>query len=738
VHETFKCPYIEPKPIFRIVTISPTTTSTERTEVLHGTENVISEELQFFARAKSCIDTCMEHTRPSLAIGIEPIKRSLVEARNRDVRLRYLTEITSENVSYCKELMSTVHELRHLDGIKGNFMISESEYLAPATSQLEKKIASLIIYSSVKEIVEHQQYVFETLWNKSISAERRIIELDRGISTHYETKIIDNPDEIVRQIGLLTANSNELSTCLTSGGMQYSYNNFFEIKQKLLEKQRQGKHEGLRYVTNIGRDNSKLAKIFLDAGISIRHVRNLPPVSFGVSDKGIAATIEKMEGGKMVQSLLLSNETAYVNHFYSIFEELWKNGVDANDRIKDIEAGADLADIDVIQSSSRARELYLNLLRSAEKEILIVFATTAALIRQEKMGVIRLCKEAANERNVHVRILMPADKSTEQIVQDLRQNYPEYTGIRHIEATSSTKATILLVDRKVSLVMELRDDSKQTFDEAIGLSTYSNSRSGVLSYVSIFESLWMQTELYEQVKETNERLKLHDKLREDFVNIAAHELRTPIQPIIGLAGVLSSKIDDAHEKEILDVIIRNARKLQCLSENILDITRIESQTLYLKKERFNLKEMISDVILDAGNRLLKEEGRDDNVQLKLMDSPEVWEDTLIEADKSRVSQVISNLLNNAIRFTKEGTIEVGVERRGDDSILVRVKDTGIGIDPDIFPRLFTKFATKSHAGIGLGLFISKSIIEAHGGAIWAENNKNINGATFTFSLPLLR
>jgi two-component system, OmpR family, sensor histidine kinase VicK len=722
---------------FSIVTILPAA-SAETTKILYGAENIIDEELRFFSKAISRIDTCMDYTRPSLAIGIESIKRSFIEAKNRGVRLRYLTEITNANISYCKELMSTVNELRHLDGIKGNFMISEREYLAPATSHEQSRPASLIIYSTVKEIVEHQQYVFETLWNKSISADKRIRELDQGISTHYETKIIEDPDEIVRQIGLLTANSNELSTCLTSGGMQYSYNHFFETKQKLLERQKQGKHKGVRYISSIDKDNAKLAKIFLDAGIHIRHVKNLPPVSFGVSDKEIAATIEKMEGGKMVQSLLLSNEPAYVSHFYSIFEELWKSGIDANDRIKDIEAGADLADIEVIQRSSRARELYLNLLRSAEKEILIVFATTSAFIRQEKMGVIRSCKEAANERNVHVRILMPADKSTEQAVQDLRQNYPEYVDIRHIEATSSTKATILLVDRKVSLVMELRDDSKQTFDEAIGLSTYSNSRSGVLSYVSIFENLWMQTELYEQVKETNERLKLHDKLREDFVNIAAHELRTPIQPIIGLAGVLSSKIDNVHERELIDIIIRNARKLESLSENILDITRIESQTLYLKKERFDLKEIISDVILDAGNRHLREEGRDDDVQLKLMDSSEVWEDALIEADKSRISQVISNLLNNAIRFTKVGTIEVGVERRGDGSILVRVRDTGIGIDADIFPRLFTKFATKSHAGIGLGLFISKSIIEAHGGAIWAENNKDSNGATFTFSLPSLR
>ena len=145
----------------------------ERTEVLYGTEKVISEELQFFFKAKRQIDTCMDHTRPSLAIGIESIKRSLVDAKSRGVKLRYLTEITDANISYCKELMSIVDEVRHLDGIKGNFMISEIEYLAPATSHEETKLAALIIYSSVREIVEHQQYVFETLWNKSMSAEKR-------------------------------------------------------------------------------------------------------------------------------------------------------------------------------------------------------------------------------------------------------------------------------------------------------------------------------------------------------------------------------------------------------------------------------------------------------------------------------------------------------------------------------------------------------------------------------------
>ena len=295
----------------------------ERTEVLYGTDKVISVELQFFSKSKHQIDTCMDHTRPPLAIGIESIKRSFVDAKSRGVKLRYFTEITNANISYCKQLMSIVDELRHLDGIKGNIMISEIEYLAPATSHQEAKLAALIIYSSVREIVEHQQYVFETLWNKSMSAEKRMRELKQGITTHFETKVIEDPDSVVKEISRLIANSNELCTCLTSGGMQYSYNHFSEIRKKILKKQKKGEHKGIRYVSNITQDNSKFVKVFLDAGIRIRHVKNLPPMSFGVSDKELAATIEKMEGGKMVQNLLLSNEPAYVNHFHFIFEDIW-------------------------------------------------------------------------------------------------------------------------------------------------------------------------------------------------------------------------------------------------------------------------------------------------------------------------------------------------------------------------------------------------------------------------------
>src|ERR671926_144282 len=192
-----------------------------------------------------------------------------------------------------------------------------------------------------------------------------------------------------------------------------------------------------------------------------------------------------------------------------------ENGVNAEDRVKDIEAGVDLADIEVISRSSRAQKLYQDVVKSSSKEILWIFPTANAFLRQDKMGAIPLAIQAAQERNVKVRILVPVNDFVEEKVQKVKQNCPLETtlDVKYIERASDTKATILVVDRKDSLVMELKDDSKSTFAEAIGLSTYSNSKAGVSSYVAIFENLWRQAELYQQVKTSNEQLGVHDKMQ---------------------------------------------------------------------------------------------------------------------------------------------------------------------------------------------------------------------------------
>jgi len=239
------------------------------------------------------------------------------------------------------------------------------------------------------------------------------------------------------------------------------------------------------------------------------------------------------------------------------------------------------------------------------------------------------------------------------------------------------------------------------------------------------------------LQNANEQLRQHDKIQKEFINMAAHELRTPIQPILGLADVLRDYVTDSHQSKLLDVIMRNAKRLQRLSCDILDVSKIESSLLKISKSKIDLNEKIKNVINDVEN------GYDDgnNSNVKIIFEPK--ETIFVYADKDRIHQVLSNLLNNAIKYTKNGTVTINTSiangsnnnANNDKEAVVTIMDTGYGITPEIMQKLFSKFVTTSSHGTGLGLFISKGIIEAHGGRIWAENNSNGVGSSFSFSLP---
>ena len=240
-----------------------------------------------------------------------------------------------------------------------------------------------------------------------------------------------------------------------------------------------------------------------------------------------------------------------------------------------------------------------------------------------------------------------------------------------------------------------------------------------------------------ELKTANEQLKVHDKMQKEFINIAAHELRTPTQAIVSYSEVLQRHPEK--KEQISEAIFRNANRLQRLTTDILDVTKIESKSLKLKKERFNLNHLISSIIEDCKNDIQKKGG---NIEVLHISTDYL----IVDADKGRLTQVISNLLSNAIKFSNENGAKITIatvvqqiqnKNYGDRKVLVSIKDEGVGIDPLFVPRLFTKFASNSESGIGLGLFISKSIVESHGGRIWAENNSEGTGATFYIEIPLL-
>jgi signal transduction histidine kinase len=537
-------------------------------------------------------------------VDVESIKEARIKAKNRGVKFRYVTEVTTKNISYCKEMIKYFGaEIRHLDDVKGNFEISDDgkEYVAIANIQEAKPLKQLI-YSNVKEIGEQQQYIFDTLWNKTLSFDEKIKEIEQGI---------------------------------------------------------------------------------------------IPEIT------------------------------------------------------------------EVIRDSDKAQELEWNLLKMATKEIQIIYSTVKAYKMQQSVGVMDYLNKIAAGKNggVKVKLLTPKDSSIEESLQNLKDN--SNIDINYIEPKSGIIIKTLVVDKKHALVMELKDKeydySTETAAAAIaeiGISTYSNSKPTVLSYLSIFETLWRQTELFEQLKQS-------DILKTEFINIAAHELRTPTQTILGYCEMID--LFPEKKDEYINPIKRNSERLYKLTQDILEVSRIESNSLKLDIEKLELNEVVNETVTDFIRRPLSISNNKDvkinfnpfnnNNNTTTNQSPLLF----VYADKNRIQQVIFNLLDNASKFTEQGEITLSIIDGGDDDhknnnkdkdndkynddddiITIRIQDTGKGIDSEMLPRLFKKFATKSERGTGLGLYISKNIIEAHGGKIWIEKTSDGKGSVFVFTLPTRR
>ncbi len=538
----------------------------ETTEVLTNPEDIDRVIHQTFSNISHNYSTSIDASGPSVVMSIESMKKRLIVAHARGVKIRFVTEITRENLPYCKQMMQ-LGDMRHLDGVQGNFGVSETEYLASATLDKEK-LVPLLIYSNVKQIVNQQQYIFQTLWNKAIPAEQRIQEIELG-----------------------------------------------------------KEHE---------------------------------------------------------------------------FLEVCPDGI-------------------------KAAQVYSQFAGLIQSEALLILPSSKALQRQYDIGILHKLVDAAVKRKAVVRIICPMDRDNSKIAEWLLDNGGPTIELLNGDGTDST---VLVVDGKLLFRAELRSDQARSFTDAIGYAVYSNSKPTVNSFKSFFEMLWNSRLLAEKLKEA-------DRLQREFIHIAAHELRTPIQPILGMAELIEStlqkKKDASIKAEEIEMIARNARRLQKLSEEILDIARIESNSLTLHKSLFNLNDVLT-LLIENCRKQIQMDGRDVKIIHNQFDDMEIY------ADKERIMQVLGNLLSNAVKFTKQGTITINTEHSNTDKdeqlLILKIIDTGLGIDPALLMRLFTKFVTKSDHGTGLGLYISKSIVEAHGGRIWAENNSNGRGATFTFTLPI--
>ena len=553
--------------------------TSEKTEVYYGTKEAVGKGAEFMAHVKVSMDLCYDQNAPSIVVEVEPYRKGYIEILKRGGRIRVITEIKKNNLHYCKQLLHLVTELRHLDFVKGGLAVSEDAYMATAAALEQGKPLTQVIYSNVKVLVEQNQYLFDTLWNKAIPATQRIDEIEKGV-------------------------------------------------------------EATR--------------------------------------------------------------------------------------------------IEIISDSKESVEHAIRIMKGAEDEVMVIFATAHIFEVALKLESSDIYNQVLRKNeSVKIRLLTPGGGLTDTLAKRIvsSSEIPRIE-VRTSERGLQTRITIIIIDRKEVMVWQVRDGNSEDTLEAVGVSTYSNSKSIASSYAAIFESLWKQTELYEKLKD-------RDELQQQFINIAAHELRTPVQPIVMNSEALKRKMPN---DERIRIISRNATKLQKLTENLLDVTRIESNTLRLNKELFDLNAKIKDTIDDMIHTKTGIEGNETkdieptrnsaSASLQIIFKPTEYP-VIVDADTVRISQVVSNLLNNAITHTSNSMISISTKHEDRSNlVVVSVKDTGIGIAQNVLSLLFTKHPSKSSEGFGLGLYISKSIVEAHGGKIWAENNNDGKGATFSFSLPL--
>ena len=521
------------------------------------------------------MDVVFDRYGPSILISTPSYRNSFVDITNRGCKIRCITEVTPGNIDLIKQILGLVTELRHLDGIRGGFAITEEEYISTSTIHGEKPLDE-VYYSNVEAVVEQGRYTFDTFWRNAIPIEKRISEIENGI-----------PPEVIETI-----------------------------------------HDPVRLQTKV-----------------------------------------------------------------------------------------------------------IELLNNSNEEILVVFSTSNAFHRQRRAGSIDLLSDVGKIKpNIRIKILTPKDK----LIEDICSKLASSTNFHFKFIEPMAQASILVVDRKYSLVAELKDDSKQTIAESIGFATYSNSIPTVSTYAMIFDIIWNQTSMYD-------RLKDHDRMQKEFMNAVAHELRTPLTPIIGLTRIVKDKIKNEDQIRLLDIVLYNGIKLHSLSENILALTKMEGKLFNLTKENFDLNLVLLEVINDCKSRLEKTQKfhgqpmRAIKFEISGFDNKHI-----VNADKSQITHVVHNLIDNAINFIldEKGTISVSIEQAANqvdqigDFVVVHIRDNGEGIHPEMASRLFSRFATKSFYGTGLGLYISKEIIERHDGKIWGINNAHGAGATFSFSLPV--
>lgn len=577
-----------------------------------------------------------------------------------------------------------------------------------------------------------------------------------------------------------------------------------------------------RYIIEVTKENMDYCKAMMKKS-ELRHLDDLKlnfiihenKYSFISTDSeyNLPDECKEDEFDKNVDVSIIHNSTCeIVKYQEKIFDILWQNSMPADEKIRELEREKEKINnvrccdlekkslaavtpfnkednrniVQIKRDNERIKSLLISGVLDAKSEILLTIGLLRHFRYFWKIGLHEGLKHAI-EKGVRIIILYPEDGKSEISRKDVTNLVPTTEENVHLSGVSGPIGTVMIVDNAKIILIDSEKGNKSTNNDILGV--YSHNKSVVSNFGSLFDTLLNEKEVLnyavetkiqlessnKQLKESNQRLKTYSEAQQEFINLAAHELRTPTQAILGYTEMLDiSAVCDTNNQKYLNSIVRNCNRLARLVEDLLDVSKIGSNNFVLHKEKINLVDLINTIIKDFEVDLQKrseESNRNgDERYLKNVEILSSWNvrekenipsvlDVMI--DRSKIIQVLSNLINNSlnsiyddkgnsnldgnsvrIMITKIMNKEVAKSDSNNNHsdllknyVLITIKDTGKGIDPELFPILYEKFATNSSSGTGLGLHISKAIIEAHRGRIWAENNANEKGATFSFTLP---
>lgn len=704
----------------------------ETVEHFQDDKDVSSRLQSLIMNAKTRLDVSISSDRLPFFIGHTGFVEGCKALLKKNVQVRFILQAPPKNPEDYKLLSGMAAKIKYLDGISGISAISDSKYFRLLSSNAINPKSREVFTTRNKIVLSVLKESFDTLFLNAIS------HMETSTHTTDEFNILPPSMrfkvdvEISDQIIHFLSDSKFIYIYSTIGGMLLGYQNYLEQFEQIQIRAKANQHKGIKWITSIrSRNDLRLVKCLLEMGLNIRHVPDSPPFDFALSDKYFACTIERNEESKLViDNMLLNDDQANLTFYNMIFDKLWESAVDAQDRIKEMERGNKDNNIVVVSDSNESLHKLFELFTLAKKEILIILPSTNGFFRTELSGGFKMINRIG-AKGIRARILTIPDQENSFEIRKIKSKYPNIN-FRDLEQDLTSFNRIMVFDRENTVIWEVVDDGALKFTDALGKAIFIDGIKTSETIASIFDNLWIQSEIHDRLKEAHEKVKLHDKMQSRFMDLVAHELRTPLQSILGISEILRNDIKNNDQNFMLQIIMSNARRLRRLSENILDITRLEGNVLCLNKEEFSLNGLVKATIKDYITNM------DYNKSI-VFEYKNFDREYVVVADKFRITQVIQNLIDNSIRFAKNsGKIVLTLREKtvhSKEIVVLSITDDGETLRPEILSRLFTKFSSDSYYGVGIGLYLCKRLIEAHNGRIWALNNKNKRGCTFSFGIP---